>query len=206
VDFGPLSSTKPLDTLFNTMRNYIADIECSSGKKERLTALVRETELGWRRIMSEPETPDSSVPSAQYQIPEPERSGSSPMSVLVEDLNLAFIDSNFSVDESGRMVYHLHQDYVFKANLGRKVPIRNPVAASIKVSAAPERTFIKYPGFRCFGVHVGFCPQYDSNVYFGENGRIYLVEQASEVSLCMSDGAKMFDADELLESDWRTLR
>jgi hypothetical protein len=196
---------RPNDGLFKSMRIHIADMQCSSAKKQKLASLVAQTQESWARILNEPDSPDRSPSgSPQFQLSQNERNDrQSPLSILIEDLGIAF--TQFAENINPKRVYHLHQEYEFKATLGHCAPIRIPICVSVNVSENPERVFIKFPGYRSFAVQVGTCAQYDSDIFFGESGKIYLVEQTNQASFINSEGYKVFDADEVLETDWRTL-
>ena len=101
--------------------------------------------------------------------------------------------------------YKLSREYIFIAQLGTKAPFKKGVFAGIGVSSTPEVVIIKFPGRRTTGVAVGYCSQYDSEVFFGGDGRIYLVDfDQIKVTLAAEGAMKVYESDEMLDSDWRT--
>jgi hypothetical protein len=74
---------------------------------------------------------------------------------------------------------------------------------SAEASAEPEIIHIKYPGQRTDAIDVGYCGQYDNEVFLGMDGRIYLVdsEQLKRVAP-VSEGQKVYESDMKLDPIW----
>ena len=199
--------TSPTEAFFHTMKTYVADIPCSPLKRQKLDDLVTRVREEWTNILSDKEPMPTAVCATPTEEPTLEPTNQrDPLKQLSTDLICASISAALNSGPDGPTQYKLTRDYTFGASLGLKVPVRKPIYAAIGVPSRPEIVLIKYPGRRINAIDVGYCSQYDSEVFFGDDGLIYLVdfEQMKQNAEVSKEGMKIFESDEKLDSDWRT--
>jgi hypothetical protein len=95
----------------------------------------------------------------------------------------------------------LSRAYNFIASLGKIAPFKKEISANIQISSSPEIRGVSYPGMRTTAVKVGYCVQYGNDVYFGNDGRIYLVDAYEPDE---NYHGKEYESEMILDSDWRT--
>jgi hypothetical protein len=207
----PAESTP--DVVWQTLRTYVADNSYPSSQRTKLNDLIEETKKQWDTILIEPiETEDTfkvSPGSIEYQPPDHWRPdhGTQQMSELCKDLLRQCLFTGTNTEETMPTELNLQRDYIFMASLGMKSPFKKEVFAAIGVSSSPEVVLVSYPGRRVRAVGVGYCAQYDSDVYFAADGGIYLVESdqvAFGGGVCYTTGMQVFESEQTLDKDWRT--
>ena len=194
----------PTEGIFQTMKTYVADMPCSPLKRQKLDDLVTRMREEWTNIIFEKElmpTPVCSTPNE-----EPTFNQRDLLTQLSTDLICASLSAALKVGPDGPTYYKLKRNYTFGASLGSKAPFKKSIYAAIGVPSRPEIVLINYPGQRIHAVDVGYCSQYDSEVFFGDDGSIHLVdyEQTKRNAPISKEGMKIFESDEKLDSDWRT--
>lgn len=208
VDNPPaVKAASPTDVFFQTMQRYVADMPCSPLKRQKLDDLITQMLKEWTNILSGKETmptPGCATPSLLESTPK----GSDQRDLLrqfSQDVIRASVSAAMKSGSDGPTHYQLTREYTFNAALSLKAPFKKPIFALIGVSSSLEVVLIKYPGQRTSAVDVGYCRQYDSEVFFGNDGMIYLVEcEQMRHDLPVSNGIKVFESDMKLDSDWRT--
>ena len=199
--------TSPTEVFFHTMKIYVADMPCSPLKRQKLDDLVTQMREEWTNILSEKEPMPTPIYATPIEEPTLElKNQRDPLKQLTTDLICASLSAALKAGPDGPTQYKLTRDYTFGASLGPKVPLMKPIYAAIGVPSRPEIVLIKYPGRRINAIDVGYCSQYDSEVFFGDDGLIYLVdfEQMKQNAEVSKEGMKIFESDEKLDSDWRT--
>ena len=211
-------TTSTTDFFFQTMQHYVAGMPCSLLKRQKLVDLICQMRNRWTTILSDRETmptPVCTTPEIDETNPhdyESSSKGSDRHDLLQElskDLLLSCFSSEMRSDPNkprpSPTHYHLKREYIFNASLSLKAPFKKPISAIIEVSAKPEIVHIKYPGQRTDAIDVGYCGQYDSEVFFGMDGMIYLVESEQVKRVApVSEGRKVYESDMKLDSIWTT--
>ena len=172
-----VNMTSPTEVLFQTMKAFVADMPCSPLKRQKLDDLVTRMREEWTNIISEKEpmpTPACATPNEE---PILERTNQRDLlTQLSTDLICASLSAALKSGPEGPTYYKLRRIYTFSAFLGPKAPFKKPIYATIEVPSRLEIVLINYPGHRIHAVDVGYCLQYDSEVFFGDDGLIYLVD------------------------------
>jgi hypothetical protein len=206
----PAESTP--DVVWQTLRTHVADNSYTSSQKTKLNNLIEETKKQWDTILTEDiETEDTvrvSLGSIEYQPPDhwrPEH-GTQQMSELCRDLLRQGHFTGTNTGDTMSTQLNLQRDYIFMASLGMKSPFKKEVFTAIGVTSSMEVVLLSYPGRRVRAVGVGYCAQYDSDVYFAADGGIYLVESEQVTfggGFCCT-GMSVFESELILDKDWRT--
>ena len=96
------------------------------------------------------------------------------------------------------------RDYAFYSSLGTDPTcmIETPIYAAIGVHSTVEVVVIKYDSDYIRAIDVGYCARYDSEVFFGDDGVIYLAkfDQMTEDT----GDIKVFASYLALEAKWHT--
>jgi hypothetical protein len=213
ADLNSTSTESTPDILFQTLHNYIRDKPCLSSTKAKLSDLVIKMKKEWDTILIDDVTQalnefKVTPRSVEYQPPnhwQPDH-GIRQMGELCRDLlsqNL-FAPMNFSDTPTTQV--KLQHDYIFTGSVGMKSPVKQAITAAIGVPATPEVFIVTYPGRRVRAIAVGYCAQFDSQVFFAVDGRIYLVEfeQLSTTREKTASGMAILESEITLDSDWRT--
>jgi hypothetical protein len=199
------------DVVWQTLRTYVADNFYPSSQKIQLNDLIEETKNTWDSILIEPiETEDTihvSPSSIEYQPPDHWRPdhGTQQMSELCKDLLRQCLFTGTNAEEPMPTKLNLQRDYIFMASLGMKSPFKKEVFAAIGVPSSLEVFLLSYPGRRVRAVGVGYCAQYDSDVYFAADGGIHLVDSEQVAfggGICSE--IQIFESEQTLDKDWRS--
>lgn len=99
----------------------------------------------------------------------------------------------------------LKHDYIFLGPVGMKKGYLAKVNVAVGISESPEIAMVSFSGRQVRAVAIGYCLQFDSEVYFGVDGKIYLVD-AYLLSMTARTvaGLYVFESKGTLDSDWRT--
>jgi len=190
----------PPEVLFQTLQLYIADFPCSPLKRQRLAGLVSRTQKSFASILNGPES--------QASPPIPSRVECTPSNR--QDLLTLFtreLKNVITLDGSGKPTekeYKLLREWIFQASLFPKAPVKQPVHIAVGCKQTVEVVMMKsFPG-RQFAVDVGYCVHFDSEVFFGVKGSVFLVDMEQILKDDTAPGElKVFEADDKLEGDWR---
>jgi hypothetical protein len=206
-------NTRTADGFWHSMHLYIADMPSSPSQRQKLKALVDRTKTEWETILSENENSDTEpatvIPSHAEPLGKEKHLNSydhidrkDQLRDLCKELlqALLFPTSRLPLSELlPTTTLHLSRDYIFTASLSPKLPI----CSVFGVSKTVEVSMIRFPGRKVRAVNVGVCSQLDSQIFFGEDGGIYLVE-ADLVFLPaeLEGGIQIFDSDQYLDNKW----
>lgn len=204
-ELGDIEIKSRKEMLFQMLHSYIGDLRCSWPQRERLMRLVENTEKQWEDITSNKQG-QAAIDAPLNEVPERISQSSSaqdPLSHFANDLINAFLVASLT---DGSRQLHLSQTYTFTTSLGSKAPFRKVISAVIEVPAQPELVLIAFPGKRTQAVVVGYCSQYDCAVFFGKDGRIYLVDfEQMKKSPPEDRGWKIYEAEEVLDLNWLSI-
>lgn len=210
------SSKSTTDVLFQTLHNHIKDKPCLSSTKGKLSELVNKMQEEWDAITMMDDVTEAvinfkiSPRSIEYQPPnhwQPDH-GIRQMGELCRDLlsQSLFAPMTFVDPPTTKVV--LQHDYIFMGPVGKKSPLKSVITTAIGVAETPEVYVVTFPGrARAMrAIAVGYCAQFDSQVYFAVDGRIYLVEfdQLYTTREQTAYGLKIMESNLILDSDWRT--
>jgi len=184
-------------------------MQCSPGKREILADLIRETKQKWLKIVKAKEpcpTPDTYYPvSERFEIPRGSGKYCDLLGVMSQDIICASLKAAMQAGPEGPKRYKLQRDYVFSGSMGHMEPVRKPIYADIALGSNPEVVRIHATNRRATGIHIGSCLQYGREVFYGDDGGIYLVERKQwKKSAPISEGLKLYESDMMLFQDWRT--
>jgi hypothetical protein len=209
------SSKSKTDVLFQTLHDHIKDKPCVSSTKQKLSELVNKMRKEWDAITMDDVTEavinfKISPRSIEYQPPDhwqPDH-GIRQMGELCRDLlSQSLFDPMIFVDPPTTKVV-LQHDYIFMGTVGKKSPFKRAITTAIGVNETPEVFVVSFPGrARAMrAIAVGYCAQFDSQVFFAVDGRIYLVEfdQLYTTRPQTAYGLKIMESKLILDSDWRT--
>jgi hypothetical protein len=207
-----------VDGIWRTLHNYISDMPCPYGTRPKLRHLIDRTEKEWANILAGREEPRSKSTPRKYTAAkktiQPTRKAAvmraSPRTAmhLVEDmqpgdrvqlarfskdLGFAFEMANTMKLQSGQILY-LRRKYEFISFIGTEHPFKTAISAEIDISSKPLIEKLTFPGTRTIAVKVGYCHQFDMDVFFAGDGGVYLVD-TEQVS-------GPYEAEKKLDIDW----
>jgi len=202
----------PGSRFFDLMQAYIHDLPYNPSQKEKLNDLMLLTKERWTDIIHQKEraaeisTRKAAFTSEDAEFESPAWNGRSLLGRFCRDLTCASFDAGLYSGSAGPSHYRLSGEYVFPAELGPKDHrFEKSVKVVIDVSEHPEVVWINYPSRRITGIRVGTCSQFDSGVFFGDDGKIYLVDtdlvDSDEPSIF--EGRKIYESEDMLLWSWR---
>ena len=99
---------------------------------------------------------------------------------------------------------YFSREYLFNAVLGVICPFKQPLYATFTLSSEMKVSIISFLGKRVRGINVGYCVQFDREVFFGEDGHIYLVDvEINQRPRLSEDGAPIYYSEEQLAEYWK---
>jgi hypothetical protein len=213
---GPTST---VDGIWSTLHNYISDMPCPNAKRPKLHHLIDQTEKEWADILAGREESCSvkskstlrrytaakktvqpprkaavmrAMPRVASQWVEGmQRGDRGQLPLFSTDLDTAFKMMNTTKLRN----LNLQRDYAFISSIGTEYPFRAAIAAKIDISSKPVLEKLKFPGTRTIAVKVGYCHHFDMDVFFADNGGVYLVDTEQVRG--------PYEAEKKLDSDWR---
>jgi len=197
---------------FDLMQTHVNGMPYTSSQKEKLGDLLSVTKQRWSYIVHETKihseaSQGSAAPVKQDNTFDPlNGSGRRLLSRFCRDLNCASFAASMNAGSTGPDHYKLSRNYLFSADLGPKDgSFKKSTKVVIAVPDNPEVVTISYPGKRTLGIAVGSCAQFDSGVYFGDDGKIYLVDdELTQREPPVVDGRKVYESEDTLLWGWRT--
>jgi hypothetical protein len=202
----------PCSRFFDLMQVYIQDLPYSPSQREKLGGLMSLTKERWVDIVRQKEkAPETSAGKPSYisdtaKFENPGWDGRSLLGRFCRDLTVASFDASLNAGSDGPSHYRLSGEYLFPAELGPKDHrFKKSVKVVIDVSEHPEVVCINYPSRRILGIRAGSCSQFDSGVFFGDDGKIYLVdnELADADEPSVEEGRKVYESEDMLLWSWR---
>lgn len=197
--------------VFDLMQSHVKEMPYTPSQKENLRDLLSLTKKRWSDIIQRKdisECRDDSLASISHDraFPHLSPTNGNLLGEFCRDLTCASFTAGMNAGSGGPMHYQLSRTYIFNAELGPKDGrVKKHISVLMHVSADPEIVMINYPGKRILAIEVGTCQQFDSRVYFGDDGKIYLVD--SELLLQdppVVSGRKVYESEETLLWSWRT--
>ena len=209
---GSESKEEECSRFFDLMQTHVNGMPYTSSQKEKLGELLSLTKQRWSDIICETKreseaSQGSAAPVGQDNTFDPLiRSGRSLLSRFCRDLNCASFAASMNAGSTGPDHYELSGNYLFSADLGPKDRrVKKSTKVVIAVPNNPEVVTISYPGKRTLGIAVGSCAQFDSGVYFGDDGKIYLVDnELTQREPPVIEGRKVYESEDTLLWSWRT--
>ena len=197
---------------FDLMQAHVNGMPYTSSQKEKLSDLLSLAKQRWSDIIHETKSHSefSDDPAAAVVHDNTfdglNRSGRTLRGRLCRDFNCASFAASMNSGSGGPDRYQLSQSYLFSTELGPKDGrVKKSTKVVIAVPENPEVVTISYPGKRILGIAVGSCEQFDSGVYFGDDGKIYLVDnELTQRDPPVVDGRKVYESEDTLLGSWRT--
>lgn len=211
-DKSEIKNARTADGFWHSMHLYISDMSASSSQRQKLSDLVDRTKSEWESITSETDktqaladggpTPTKPCEAKDWESFDPSNRKDL-LTAFSKDLQSNTLFTTPSLSTPFPRALQLSRDYFFSASLGHKLPFKKPISACFGVSSHAQVCLIRSPGRRVRSVQVGYCSQFDSQVFFGADGQIYLVEaEQVERPGILEEGIQIFESDEVMDSDW----